>query len=100
MKVTPKGGLKVTPSEVEVWLINPVTICYFKAVDSEKLQLETMNVESTDGLSNELLVNQIRKWSGYSSALAFISRKLELLSKYGFIAPEVTDNDNADQPAK
>lgn len=89
--------MKVTPSEVEVWLLNPVTQCYFKAVEAEKAELTKMNIESTDALSNEALISQLRKWSGYDAALTFILRKIDLLAKYGFIAAEIDNNEHADQ---
>ena len=92
--------MKVTSSEVEIWLLNPVTQCYFKAVESEKAQLSQMNIESTEGLTNEVLINQLRKWSGYDAALTFILRKIDLLAKYGYIAAEIDDNDNANKPAE
>lgn len=92
--------MKVTASEVEIWLLNPVTACYFKAVEAEKAQLSQMNIESTDGLTNEVLINQLRKWSGYDAALTFILRKIDLLTKYGFITAEIDNDDNADKPTE
>ena len=89
--------MEVTPSEVEIWLLNPVTQLYFRAVEAEKAELSKLNIRSTDGLTNEVLINQLRTWSGYDAALTFILRKIDLLAKYGFIAAEIDKDDNADQ---
>jgi hypothetical protein len=78
---------RVTQSQLEIWLDNPVTVNYLKSLEflSDAIGDTLKSVGLIDSTNNDLSMNRIHSAMGSQNALSTALDCTELLTKYGMV---------------
>ena len=78
---------RVTQAQLELWIINPVTVCYLQGLDflNEELKDISCNGSLIDTANNDLSMNKIHSALGEAEGIGKAKEVASILKRYGLI---------------